>query len=249
MTVETISVVMPVYNAGGYLRESVESVLRQTHASLELVAVDDCSDDGSWDLLRSYADADPRVKAIRHEANGGVAAARNTGISAATGRHVAFLDSDDWWHPHKLELQLAHMVQTKAQVSYTAYDRVSAEGGLLSKVRPPAAVSYPDMLRSNVIGHSTGMYCRELGDVRFLPIGHEDYVFWLEMVRRAGTAVCVPGAEALVRYRVHGGSVSSNKLKAARWQWRIYRDIEKLGFARSLYCMSHYAIRALAKRK
>lgn len=244
----TVSVIMPVHNAADYLRTSVESVLGQTHRALELVIVDDGSRDGSWDLIRSYADADPRVRAIRHATNGGVAAARNSGIEAAGGRRIAFLDSDDWWHPRKLELQVAHMERTGARVSYAAYDRVADDGSLLSRVRPPEVVSYTDMLKSNFIGHLSGMYDRELGPARFLRVGHEDYVFWLEMVRRAGTAACVPFDGPLAWYRVHGGSVSSNKLKAARWQWRIYRDNEKLGIGRALFYMAHYALHALAKR-
>lgn len=246
---DTVSVIMPVHNADSYLGKSVESVLCQTRRALELLIVDDGSRDESWALIQQYADSDARVRAIRHEANGGVAAARNSGIEAATGRRIAFLDSDDWWHPRKLELQVDHMERTGARVSYTAYDRVTDGGRLLSRVLPPAAVSYKDMLKSNFIGHLSGMYDRELGRARFLPVGHEDYVFWLDMVRRAGKATCVPADEPLAWYRVHEGSVSSNKLRAARWQWRIYRDNENLGFGTALLYMAHYAFHALGKRR
>ena len=104
------------------------------------------------------------------------------------------------------------------------------------------------MLRSNHIGNLTGMYDRRLGDARFRKVGHEDYVFWLELVRRAGVAARVPHAEPLARYLVRGGSVSANKLRAARWQWRIYRDIEGIGWLRSARLMLHYGWHALRKR-
>ena len=166
---------MPVYNAEKFLRKSIDSVLQQTHRALELIAVDDCSNDQSWALIRDYAAADDRVRAIRLDANGGVAAARNIGIAAATGSHVAFLDSDDWWDLRKLELQLAQMVQSGARVSYTAYDRVAEDGALLSQVRPPESVSFKDMLKTTA-SQSTG-FDRSLGYEPF-QAGPRDYVFW-----------------------------------------------------------------------
>jgi teichuronic acid biosynthesis glycosyltransferase TuaG len=242
-----ISVVMPVYNAEKYLRKSVDSVLQQSYSRLELVIVDDCSDDRSWQLIGEYT-ADPRVITIQQERNGGVAAARNAGLAVARGGYVAFLDSDDWWHPRKLELQLAYMRETGARVSYAAYDRVTPEGEVLSRVRPWASVEYRDMLKSNHIGHLTGMYDRSLGAAAFQPVGHEDYVFWLELVRRAGRAICVAGTEPLAWYLVRNGSVSANKMRAALWQWRIYRNVEKLGWLTAAMYMVHYAAHAMRKR-
>jgi len=249
VTKPLISVVMPVYNAEATLRRAIDSVLRQTHAELEVLAVDDGSRDASWTMLKAYAAADARVRSFKVAANGGVAAARNLALDAAAGQYVAFLDSDDWWHPQKLERQLATMRDTGARVSYTAFQRVAEDGRVLSNVTPPAEVTYADMLRSNHIGNLTGMYARALGETRFLRIGHEDYVFWLDRVRRAGRAVCVPSDGPLAWYLVRAKSVSSNKIRAATWQWRIYRDVEKLGFLASLHCMAFYVWHALAKRR
>lgn len=245
---QLVSVVMPVYNAAATVRAAVESVLAQTHVSLELLAVDDGSSDDSWRMLERFAEADARVRALRMPVNGGVAAARNLALDTAVGQYVAFLDSDDGWLPRKLELQIAQMRASGAQVSYCAYDRVAEDGRLLSRVRPPDRVSYADMLKSNRIGNLTGMYERSLGDVHFQRIGHEDYVFWLDRVRRAGHAIRVGDGEPLAWYLVRGGSVSSNKWKAARWQWRIYRDVEHLGPLAAARYMLHYALNALRKR-
>lgn len=242
-----VSVIMPVYNAEATMRRSIDSVLAQTFSALELVLIDDGSRDGSAAIVAEYAACDARVRPLR-QANAGVAAARNAGIAAAHGSHVAFLDSDDWWAPRKLELQLAEMRRRDAMVSYAAYQRVAEDGRLLSRVQPPAQVGYREMLGSNHIGNLTGMYDRRLGDVEFRRIGHEDYVFWLDRVRRAGRAVCVPGAEPLAFYLVRNGSVSANKLRAAGWQWRIYREVEGLSPPRAAWYMLQYAKHALRKR-
>lgn len=243
-----VSVVMPAYNAAATIEASMRSVLAQTHADVELVVVDDGSRDDSWERVRGIADGDARVVALR-QPNGGVAAARNTGIEAASGEYIAFLDSDDRWAPAKLETQLAWMRQQDARVAYAAYERVDEEGRRLSLVQPPAAVDYRDMLKSNRIGNLTGIYHRSLGDARFRRIGHEDYVFWLEMVRRAGRAVCAPSAEPLAHYLVRAGSLSADKRRAAGWQWRIYREVEGLGLLSSGWYFTHYTLNALRKRR
>lgn len=244
-----VSVVMPAWNAAGTIARSIESVLAQRHAQVELLVVDDASTDATAQMVAGYAAADARVRLLRQAANGGVAAARNAGIAAARGEFVAFLDSDDWWHPRKLELQLEQMRREDARVSYCSYQRVGEDGRVLSLVAPPREVTHADMLRSNFIGNLTGLYARSLGDGEFLRIGHEDYVFWLQMVRRAGRAVRIEHDEPLAFYLVREGSVSANKWRAARWQWRIYRDIERLPLPQAAACMAHYVANAFAKRR
>lgn len=246
---ELVSVIMPVYNAAAWLRRSIGSVLAQSHVRLELIAVDDGSQDGSLALLESLARHDSRLRVLPLPANAGVAAARNAAIAVAQGNYVAFLDADDWWHADKLQLQLACMRSTGARVSYTAYWRVAEDGSVLNKVVPPARVSWRDMLAGNVIGNLTGMYARSLGDLPFQRIGHEDYVFWLAQVKRAGGAVRVDAPEPLAWYLVRDQSLSANKLRAARWQWEIYRKVEKLGLLESSGYLCRYAWRALAKRR
>lgn len=249
MTGDLVSVIMPAYNTEKFIRRSILSVLEQTHAALELIVIDDCSLDATMQVVDALSQADARIRQVRQRVNGGVAAARNAGIGAAQGRFIAFLDSDDWWHPRKLEWQLADMLRTGAQISYTTYARVTEDGSPLAHVRPSLSTSYADMLKSNRIGLSTGLYDRRLGDGTFKAMGHEDYAFWLELIKRAEWACCVEHPEPLAWYLVRDGSVSSDKWKAARWQWRIYRDVAKLTLADSTIHMCHYAWHALDKRR
>lgn len=249
MSGDLVSVIMPVYDAEAWLGRAVDSVLTQSHRNLELVAVDDGSRDDSLAILQSFAQRDSRVRVQRQPVNGGVATARNAGLAAARGDYIAFLDADDWWHPAKLERQLASLRASGARISYASYWRVAEDGRVLSRVDPPARLSHRDMLASNFIGNLTGMYARELGDVPFRQIGHEDYAFWLEQVRRAGSAARVESPEPLAWYLVRESSLSANKFRAARWQWTIYRQVENLGLGRSSLCMLRYVWHALAKRR
>ena len=107
MTALAISVVVPVYNPGAYLRPLLDSLLAQTERSLEVVAVDDGSTDGSAELLRELAARDPRLVVVTRR-NGGYAAARNSGIDAARGRWIGFADSDDWLDPRALQTWREH---------------------------------------------------------------------------------------------------------------------------------------------
>ncbi|MET0230011.1 MAG: glycosyltransferase family 2 protein [Rhodanobacteraceae bacterium] len=246
---ERVSVVMPVYNAQATLAKAIESVLAQTHADIELLVVDDGSSDGSWAIVEDFARRDPRVRPIGPRTNGGVASARNAALDAATGGYIAFLDSDDWWHAQKLAAQFETLHATGAKVSYSAYRRVDETGRDLSLVQPPDSLRYDDLLKSNYIGHLTGLYRRDIGEFRFLRIGHEDYAFWLAVLRAAGGAVKARHREPLAYYTVRAGSLSSGKLRAACWQWRIYRDVAGLGRLAATRYMMHYVYHALVKRR
>ena len=103
-----ISVIVPVYNVEGYLARCVDSILGQTYENLEVILVDDGSRDGSGALCDAFAQQDHRVKVI-HKPNGGLSSARNTGIDAAQGEYLAFVDSDDWLEPDAYAQMLERM--------------------------------------------------------------------------------------------------------------------------------------------
>jgi glycosyltransferase involved in cell wall biosynthesis len=105
MSTAFVSVVIPTYNYGHYVAEAVESVLAQTYKNIEIIVVDDGSTDDTEDRLEAYRD---RIRYIRQQ-NQGCSMARNSGIHAAKGEWIAFLDADDIWHPRKLEIQIAYL--------------------------------------------------------------------------------------------------------------------------------------------
>lgn len=130
-----VSVVIPTYNRAGLLPRAIESVLGQTHDEFEVVVVDDGSTDDTAAVVEGYDD--PRVRYVAHEENRGANVARNTGIEAARGEYVAFLDSDDEWHPRKLELQLEQVIDEAWIGAYC--DAETRTDGLASGLRSAAA--------------------------------------------------------------------------------------------------------------
>ena len=106
-----VSIIMPNYNGAKFLTETIESVLAQTYTNWELLFVDDCSTDNSLELIQDYKD--DRIKVLRNEKNSGAAVSRNYALREATGKWIAFLDSDDLWVKDKLQKQLTFMVENK----------------------------------------------------------------------------------------------------------------------------------------
>lgn len=242
-----ISVVMPAFNASRYLNRAVESVLAQSIPDWELLIVDDASTDETGVLAANWALRDSRIQSITMPVNSGVAAARNRALDVARGRYIAFLDSDDLWDPLKLETQLRCMREAGALICYSAYRRIDEKGNVIGSVRIPGSIDYKTLLRSNFIGNLTGIYdAKMLGKQYFTDFGHEDYVAWLELLKKAGSAQGVK--LELASYRVYAGSTSANKFKAMAWQWRIYRESQRLGWLRSAYLMMFYAYFAALKR-
>jgi teichuronic acid biosynthesis glycosyltransferase TuaG len=244
-----VTIITPAYNAEHFLRETVGSVAAQTFVDFEHIIVDDCSTDATARII-AQACADPRVRGVRTERNGGVAAARNLGLESARGSLICFLDADDRWTPDKLERQVSFMCATGVGCSYMDYQRTDLAGKPLGIVAPPATIELSELLKSNFIGNLTAMATKAaIGGTRFRRIGHEDYVFWLEVVRRVGQARKVPTSQPpACLYRVTGTSLSANKLRAAAWQWNIYREVAGLDLVRSAWFFSNYVVKGVLKR-
>lgn len=117
----TASVVIPTYNRADVLPRAIDSALAQTITDIEVIVVDDASTDSTPELVESYSDG--RLDFYRHDGNKGGAAARNTGIRAATGKYIGFLDSDDKWHPTKLRKQISCLEDRSKEwiAAYTDY--------------------------------------------------------------------------------------------------------------------------------
>ena len=230
----TVSVIMPAYRCGRFLPESVASVRSQTMGDWELLIVDDCSPDDTFSTATHLAETDGRIRVFQTAGNAGPAAARNIALDNARGRYAAFLDSDDLWLPEKLERQIAFMREKNAAFSCTAYDRIREDGSVINRVTPFARADYRKVLWwANPVGNSTAMFDREvLGDLRVPMIRkRNDFALWLAALRR--TDYVYGMAECLARYRVRESSVSSNKADLVRYQWQLYRQVEKLGPVRS----------------
>lgn len=243
-----VTVIMPAYNAERFLEEAVRSVLKQTFTDWELLILEDCATDGTFALAEKLAAEDDRITLLKNEKNMGVARTRNRGFELARGKYVALLDSDDIWHPEKLERQIARLEETGGDFSYTSYAIVDVEGKKCkADFLVPGEVTYKDQLTRNAIGCSTVMLKASLlKDYRFATdFFHEDYVLWIQLLRDGHRAVGCQ--EILVDWRYVENSRSFNKVKAAKNRWRIYRDYLKMPLHERVCAFAVYAVTSVIK--
>ena len=221
-----VSVIMPVFNSGCFLYESIGSVLKQTFVDFELICIDDCSDQLTKDILIELQSSDCRVKVIFLDENSGPAVARNVGIESSVGRYIAFLDSDDVWSVDKLKCQIDFMSFNKVAFSYSAFEKIDEFGNVFGSVGVPDRVCYGDLLKVCSVGCLTAIYdVQQLGKVYMPPIRkRQDLGLWLRILKRIPYAYATPGI--LAQYRVRTDSISANKRVAAQYTWKLYREIE-----------------------
>ena len=244
---EKVSIIVPMYNAEKFIGKTIESVLAQTYQNWEMLIMNDVSTDNSLAIVSVYAKKDERIKIVNTEKNVGVVKGRNFLIDLASGKYIAFLDADDYWHNEKLEKQIKFMKEKNASISCTEYTRVKENEEKINDVIIKEEISYNDMLKNNYLGCLTVMYDAEkIGKRYFKELEkNEDYVLWLEIVKDVNTIYGLK--ENLAYYRVLDNSRSSNKVKTTKVRWEIYRKIEKLSLLKSIYYFLHYAIRAVLK--
>lgn len=256
---ERISIIVPVYNAGGYIEETIRMVEAQTFSDWELILVDDCSTDNSRQIIQDYlalrADQKNAIRLIEKDKNQGAAMARNTGVDAAGGRYIAFLDADDVWMPEKLERELFFMRQKQAAFVFTAYEFGDGQAkGTGRIVHAPQMLSYRQALSRTVIFTSTVLLdtyrlCAGTGgrEILHMPcFGSEDTALWWKILRNGFDAHGLD--EVLAIYRRPAKSLSSNKWTAIKRIWYLYRKQEGLSLARSMWNFVFWAFRATLRR-
>ncbi len=246
-----VSIIVPVYNAKNYIKEAIEMVSAQTYKDWELILVDDASSDGSADYIDELiAGQGKRIRLIRKDKNEGAAMARNTGIDAALGRYIAFLDADDVWRPDKLEKQIAFMERTGAAFSFHAYefgDEMARPTGKV--VHVPEVLTFRQALSRTIIFTTTVMFDTEKIDMEIIhmpKVPSEDTATWWRILKSGIVAHGLD--ENLAIYRRPAKSLSSNKFVALERIWFLYRNIADLSVLESLFYFGGWAIRATLRR-
>ena len=183
-----VSVIIPVYKSERFIGETLDSVLAQTYKQIEIIIINDASPDNSDTIIQRYVSNSDNIRYYIQPQNGGVAAARNKGISCALGQYIAFVDSDDIWDSKKIEKQIALMEKNpNAPICYTAIQIIDEKGQIIKGKRNVAeSIGYHRLLHNTMIATSSVVINRNIVPVIKMPNRKscEDYSLWLELTRK-----------------------------------------------------------------
>lgn len=232
---DLVSIIMPSYNTDKFIAASIKSILAQTYKNWELIIVDDCSTDNTDTVVTSFND--DRIKYFKNKKNSGAAISRNRALRKATGRWIAFLDSDDIWHPKKLEKQIAFMKKNDYHFSYTNYEEIDEKGNLTGvKITGPKKITKTGMYNYCWPGCLTVMYdASRIGLIQIEDIKkNNDYAMWLKVCKKAD---CYLLNKYLAQYRKgRKGSVSSHSIKTMiGWHYKLWCNAEHKSVIMSLW--------------
>lgn len=218
---DLVSIIMPAYNTGKYISRSIRSVIAQTYPEWELIIIDDCSADNTAEVVRSFDDR--RIRLLSNKKNSGAAVSRNYGLREATGKYVAFLDSDDVWHPEKLSRQLSFMKENDYVFTCTDYRIKRSSGWEPYCWTGPFKVDRKKIYQWCWFSTITVIYDREkIGLVQIDDIKkNNDYAMWFQITKKAP---CYRLPECLSYYIKRDNSVTSGgSLKMIKWHYRLFR--------------------------
>lgn len=231
---QLVSVIIPTYNRGDLISRAIASVIAQTYQNLEIIVVDDASTE---DIAQAIAHInDPRLRYLRHETNLGGSVARNTGIKAAQGEFVAFLDSDDTWLPHKLQRQLAEISTISRSDNLVCYSQFQSSPKVFyapsvfpTRGKQPQETvadylwtSQGEMLTSSLLIHRS-LAQRTL----FQPglIKHQDLDFVIRLEQQGAVFIFIPQVLTIWHNEVRGDRISRNRDYQLSLNWiNTYRN-------------------------
>ncbi len=235
-----VSVIIPVYNVEPYIQVCIDSVLKQSYSRFEVIVVDDQSPDDSINRVKEFNDA--RIKVVTQE-NRGLSGARNTGIRHAKGEILAFLDSDDFWHPEKLERHVQQLVNDpEIGLSFSASELIDELGQRLNRRQEPinkVDFSAPRIFCRNPIGNGSTPVIRRsvLDQIAFQSDGKpwlqyfdeslrqsEDIDCWIRLVLQTDCRFAYLD-QGLTYYRLNSGGLSANVEKQFNSWLRVYEKV------------------------
>lgn len=224
-----VTIVMPSYKCARFIEESIKSVQAQTYSNWELIVVDDCSNDGTVEIVLDLKKEDDRISLYQNATNSGAAVTRNTALKSAHGRWIAFLDSDDLWEPEKLERQIKFMLENNYAFSYHEYVEIDEQGKELGvHVSGKPHIGKFDMFSCCWPGCLSVMYdASKIGLIQINDVKkNNDTAMWLKVIKKAD---CHLLPEVLGKYRRRANSITPKPIWQRIWaHYPLFRVAEEM---------------------
>jgi glycosyltransferase involved in cell wall biosynthesis len=244
-----VDIILPNYNKGFFLEETINSVLNQSYNNWKLLIIDDCSIDNSKKIIQKFT-KNNKIKIIYLKKNKGVSFARNLGIRLSNSKYISFLDSDDLWTPNKLKDQVGFMEKNNYDFTYTDYTpffEKNKKKTFKNKIITPDFFNFEIFINNSSIGTSTMVVLRSIVKTTRFPKAAvlEDFPFKCKILKKIELAKKFH--QNTVFYRLTKNSLGSNKLKNLFWLWKINKNYNKLTFFRNIKSLFFISINSLKK--
>ena len=243
---DLVSVIIPSYNRFEYLLQAVESVLNQTYDNIEIIIVNDESEDPRY-KTHTFPKNCKVIHVNREKIEGGPGSIRNYGTKEATGKYIAFLDADDIWNAEKLKKQVSIMEKKNLSITHTSY--VILDKNNNANIRLAKNLDYKKLLKSCDVGLSTVMIKKNLFSKKnkFSNLKtKEDYVLWLLLTK--GGYIFYPIKEILTSWRTSQNSLSSHVLRKLIDGFNVYYKYMKFSFIKSIFLLIQLSLNYLWKK-
>ncbi|MFG6562289.1 glycosyltransferase family 2 protein [Sulfitobacter sp. 1A15299] len=225
-----ISVLIPCYNCEDTVDRAICSVMNNSYMPYEILAYDDCSSDGTLQVLRRLEEDIGCLKVFSGTENEGAGYSRTFLINRARGGYIAFLDADDWWYEKKLQKQVDVITELGADIVTSYYDVVRNQENIGIR-KPLRVINYFTLHLANWLPTSMTVFRSSLDSAGQMPTirRRQDYGFWLTIFRQNRGLKCVVVPEALGAYSKTAGSLSSGRLTNLKYNYLMFRDVMSYG--------------------
>lgn len=245
---QKVSIIITTYNSKKNLIKSLRSVLNQSYKSFEIIIVDDHSTDGTKDTFQKFMFKNIKIKYFHLNKNKGVSYARNYGIKKCKHKYIFFLDAGDIWYKNKIKLQLNIMLSLKPDVLCNAYKVYDNKSKFLYDVSYDTNqfLDFEKVIKKCNIGFSSCVINKDqIRGYKFKKVGHEDLDLWLRLLENKKKIYF--DNMKLYKYIKYPNSLSSNKLKAATWQFKIVFSRKNINLFQKILYFSIYTFRGVFK--
>ena len=243
-----VSIILPYYKKINYVKKTINSILSQSFKDFEIILVYDDEDLHDLFVIENDFKNNSKIRIVKNTKNLGAGISRNIGIKHAKGKIVAFVDSDDFWMPNKLEKQTKFMEENNYDFTFCNYDKVISNKKTIKVKSSKSVLNYNDLLSSNEIGLSTVQLNKKIIlEELFPPLKtKEDYVAWLKITKNNINAYNYP--QTLVIWNKTKNSLSSNFYQKLSDGLKVFMIYERFNFIKSLYYLFLLGINSI-KRK
>ena len=247
------SIITPIRNGLDYIDTYLESLLKQNYQNWEAIIIDDNSNDGGIEIIKQKVILDKRFrfyKVNKKKIIKGPYLARNIGLNESKGNFVCFLDIDDYWLPNKLSNQVkiinSHL---EVELIFSNYYRYSEKNKSYYLRKPLVFKNIKTTIKFiNPVPMLDACVKKDtIGDVKFQPINHEDYLFWQEIIKKVNEKNIYINQSISSIYRINNTSISSSKISTTFWILRIYKINNNLVFCIAFKIFIRFILQILIK--